>query len=73
MTNITVPVQIDFRNDKVIGHLVVDKEQLPPLSDYVFALAVRFLDTDNGTYELMGVSIVDDANYAKYLEQRGVV
>lgn len=72
MTNITVPVLLEFDQNKAVGQLIINKKQLPARSDYVFALGVRHLDSE-GSYELVCISIVDDENYAEYLKQRGVV
>lgn len=65
---ITIPILLNFDNDKVIGSLTVDETQLPTIPNYTFAIGYRYITEDS--HELICTSVVLDKNYQAYLDKQ---
>ena len=52
---IHIPILKDFDYNKIIGYLLINKSDLPPIPDYVFSIGYR-LNPESNNYELMCVS-----------------
>lgn len=70
----TIPVLLNFEQDSEIGFLNIDETKLPSVPNFLFALGYKALEMDLSTgdvskYELVCVSVVQDAQYLKYLNK----
>jgi hypothetical protein len=75
---ITIPVLLNFDDDKPIGWMTLDETKLPEKNtNYVFALGYLAETNEKftpieffGDYKLIGVALQTDAQYLRYLTQK---
>lgn len=69
---ITVPVVLQFDQDKTIGYMEIDETKLPATPHFCFSIGCKILSMNDqlkaDKYELRCISVQDDAAYKQYLE-----